>query len=162
MTEFTLHRYEDVSAVSGVGDVAWGVEWPDGAVAVRWPGDNPSTATWSDIRHVEAVHGHSGKTVIRYTEPGDRLAGAYQRIMPFLLVGNWRQPVVVGPHPDHSDRLRLVFLDQATWAFWTALLDGSTEAATHDEVAGEIAHTFITPDGGIWCQYFSPLQEDNQ
>ena len=42
------------------------------------------------------------------------------------------------------------------WAFWTALLDGSTHAATHVEVNGEMEHTFITPDGNVWLVYYTP------
>lgn len=161
MSEAILQRLKDPSGVSGTGAVADIYEAPDGAVAIRWRGPRPSWGLWSDIRDLEAIHGHNGSSLVQYLEP-HRLLSAYQRIMPFLLVGNWRQPLMVGPHPDHTDRLRLVFLDQPTWAFWVALLDGSTDTATHDEVDGEIHHTFITPDGDIWCQYFSPLQEDNQ
>lgn len=160
MTEFTLHRYEDVSTVSGTGDVAWGVEWPDGAVALRWPGEHPSTAVWPDIRDVEAIHGHGGKTVVQYDD-APRLLRAYQRVVPLLLEGH-RHPFLVGPHPDHMDRLRLVFSNGIAWSFWVALLDGSTFAASHSEVNGEMRHCWISPDGDIWLEHFTPLPNDNE
>lgn len=157
MTEFTLHRYADVSGVSGTGDVAFGVEFPDGAVAVRWPGEHPSTAAWNDIRDVEAIHGHGGSTVVEYSEP-DRLIAAYQRVVPWLLdKGAVAKPMLVAPHPDHPDRLRLVFPNEGNWSFWIDLLGGSVDATTHEEVNGEMQHTWVTPDGNLWLQYFSQI-----
>lgn len=161
MSEFTLHRTHDPSGVSGTGDVAWGCEFPDGAVAVRWPGEHASTAAWSDIRDVEAIHGHGGSTVVTYTDCS-RLVAAYQRVVPWMLSARYHdRPVTCAPHPDHPDRLRCTFKDERVWRFWLALLDGSSDAATHVEVNGEIAHTWISPDGDLWLQWFSPLADDN-
>ena len=62
---FVLYRYEDESGVSGVGLVAWGFQFPDGRVAVRWcSGDIRQTTVWDCIEDVEAIHGHHGKTVL--------------------------------------------------------------------------------------------------
>ena len=152
---FTLHRTEDPSGVSGTGEVAWGIEWPDGAVALRWHGDHPSTAAWEDIRHVEAIHGHNGKTTVTYSDQSGLLA-AYARVVPFLL-HNSRQPLTCREHPDLPGRLRLTFRDEDAWRFWISLLDGSSFAAVHEEVAGEMQHRFTTPDGLIWLTYHSPL-----
>lgn len=158
MTEFTLHRTADPSGVSGLGDVAFGVEFPDGAVAVRWPGDHPSTAAWGDIRDVEAIHGHEGSTLVTYLDK-DRLVRAYGRVMPWLLSARYAdRPITCAPHPDHTDRLRLTFKSKRTWAFWVALFDGSTDAATREEVAGEIQHQWIDPEGDLWLTYHSPIQ----
>lgn len=63
---FELVRSEDPSGVSGLGVVALGVEWPDGMVALHWPGDNPSTAVWASVDAVLNIHGHSGLTVVRW------------------------------------------------------------------------------------------------
>ena len=161
MTEFTLHRYEDVSGVSGTGDVAWGVEWPDGAVAIRWPGEHPSTAVWNDIRDAEDTHGHGGKTVVKYVAVSDRLLDAYQLVMRFLL-NEYTRPITVGPHPDHADRLRLTFLDEPDWRYYVALLDGSTYAATHEEVNGGTRHRWIDPSGSLWLEYSTPLVGDSR
>lgn len=155
MSEFTLYRYEDKSDVSGTGRVAFGVEFPDGAVAVRWPGDHPSTAAWGDIRDVEAIHGHGGSTVVEYADNA-RLLAAYKAVVPWLLEATHSHPKTVAPHPDHPDRLRVTFWDEKAWAFWVALFDGSTHAATHAEVNGEIETTWVSPDGNLWFQYFTP------
>lgn len=67
---FRLVRHEDVSGVSGTGVITHGVEWPDGAVCVRWsvPGMPPSTSVWDSIEHVIAVHGHQGKTEVEWID----------------------------------------------------------------------------------------------
>lgn len=148
MTEFILHRYEDVSGVSGPGTVAWGVEWPDGAVAVRWPGEFPSTAAWEDIRGPEFIHGHGGKTVVMYKDT-DQLLAWYERICKFL-VSEWRRPITCGPHPDMPGKIRLTFDHYSDWRFWISLLDGSSDAAIQEEIDGETQHRWVTPDGLVW------------
>lgn len=65
---FQLYRHIDISYVSGVGVVAWGVQFPDGSVAVRWHGDYPSTVAWNSIADAIAVHGHSGATEVRWID----------------------------------------------------------------------------------------------
>lgn len=151
-----LRRHEDISGISGTGDVAEWVEFSDGAVAVRWHGDHPSTATWGDIRDVEIIHGHKGATEILIDDK-DRLLRAYGRMMPYLLANQpHMRPLMASPHPDHPDRLRVIFASERAWKFWIALFDGSTDAATHDEVDGEIRHQWIDPTGDLWLQYFTP------
>jgi hypothetical protein len=59
---FELHRDEDETGVSGTGVIAWGVEFPDGTVALRWATEERSTSVWASIRGMESVHGHNGKT----------------------------------------------------------------------------------------------------
>ena len=156
MTEFVLQRHEDPSGVSGTGAVAWGCEWPDGAVAVRWPGDHPSTATWGDIRDVEAIHGHNGKTTVTYNDT-EALLGWYERLCRYLC-SHRRQPVTCGPHPDYPSRIRLTFNSYATFAFWVALLDGSTDAAIQEEVDGELQQRWATPDGLVWLTCYSEAE----
>lgn len=157
MSEAILHRHEDPSGVSGLGAVAEIFEANDGAVAIRWRGDRPSWGLWNDIRDLEAIHGHEGKSVVEYLEP-HRLLAAYQLVMPWMLSARYHdRPTVCAPHPDHPDRLRCVFLDERVWRFWIALLDGSTDAASHEEVAGEMRHTWITPDGNVWLVYHTPI-----
>lgn len=75
---FELVRYADISGVSGTGTVAEGCVFTDGSVALRWHGDNPSTAVWPDLESILAVHGHCGATVVRWLDapemepvPGD-------------------------------------------------------------------------------------------
>jgi hypothetical protein len=154
-------RHHDISGVSGTGNVAELAEFSDGAVAVRWHGDHPSTACWNDIRDVEIIHGHQGATEIVFTDYTRLLAG-YQAITPWLLQArDGDRPLTVGPHPDHPDRLRATFADKETWAFFTALLDGSTDAASHVEVNGEIEHTWISADGNVWLVWYSRPSGDD-
>lgn len=69
---FLLRRHQDISGVSGVGDVADGVLWPDGTAVVRWRGDNPSTVHWDRGRaSVELIHGHGGATEIVWLDQDD-------------------------------------------------------------------------------------------
>ena len=65
---FELYREEDESGVSGVGVVAYGVEFPDGVVALRWGSQPASTATYDNIEDMEAIHGHDGKTRVIWCE----------------------------------------------------------------------------------------------
>ncbi|MFG1912418.1 hypothetical protein [Kribbella sp. NPDC048928] len=66
---FRLIRHQDVSGVSGTGPVAEGVQFTDGAVALRWYGDYPTTTVWDGIDSVVAIHGHGGATVIEWLDP---------------------------------------------------------------------------------------------
>lgn len=74
---FVLDRVEDESGVSGTGTVAEGGEFSDGVVVLRWivpPGSDgygfPTSVVFHDkgIESVVAVHGHNGKTRIRYLD----------------------------------------------------------------------------------------------
>lgn len=65
---FVLRRTADVSGVSGTGDVAEGVVFSDGAVAIRWRGARPSTVVWNSIDDAMAIHGHGGATQLVWTE----------------------------------------------------------------------------------------------
>jgi hypothetical protein len=67
---FVLNRDEDVTGVSGTGIVAWGVEFPDGVVALRWKSAWPTSVVFHDrgMEGIEAVHGHGGKTQVLWTD----------------------------------------------------------------------------------------------
>jgi hypothetical protein len=161
MSEAILMRTEDPSGVSGVGAVAEIFEATDGAVAIRWFGEHPSWGLWPEIRVLEAIHGHEGLSTVVYRDP-DRLVRAYKRAMAWMLSARYAdRPVTCDEHPDHPSRLRLTFRAEKPWRFWIGLLDGSSHAATHVEVNGEIRHRWVTPDGDLWLEYFSPLADDN-
>ena len=66
---FRLIRHHDVSGVSGTGPVAEGVQFTDGAVALRWYGDYPTTTVWDGIESVVAIHGHGGATEVEWIDP---------------------------------------------------------------------------------------------
>lgn len=61
---FVLERDTDETGVSGVGTVAWGVAFPDGAAVTRWNAAIAQTCAWQSIADVVAVHGHGGRTRI--------------------------------------------------------------------------------------------------
>jgi hypothetical protein len=69
MRRFVLYRFHDVSGVSGIGPVADGVMFEDGSIALRWRGDNSSTAVWDNEEKLINVHGHNGSTEIRFIDP---------------------------------------------------------------------------------------------
>lgn len=160
-TLYRLDRREDISGVSGEGaEVATICEFASGLVAMHWNSPTPSVTVYTDRRHIEQLHGHSGASTLDIGET--RLEAAYRKVMPLLLTGTTNAPTAVGPHPDLPDRLRLTFKTRSAWRWWVALLDGSTYTASHVEVNGETRHRWIDPSGDIWIEYFSPLQEDNQ
>lgn len=156
---YTLQRHRDVTGISGEGAVATIVEFDDGHTVLHWDTATPSTTVYTDIRHITALHGHEGASTLEPLGP-DRLLAAYQRVMPFLLSVEPRKPLLAAPHPDHPDRLRLVFdTTGIAWAFWVALLDGSTHAAVHEEINGETEHRWVSADGNVWCVYYSPTTQ---
>lgn len=63
MKRFNLERTEDASGVSGTGNVAQGVEFDDGTVAMRWLTATASTALYASMEDVVTIHGHEGRTV---------------------------------------------------------------------------------------------------
>jgi hypothetical protein len=66
MRLFKLVRNEDETGVSGTGEVAGGVIWPDGKVSMRWFTTTASTAFYDSIEDVEEIHGHGGKTQVQF------------------------------------------------------------------------------------------------
>lgn len=66
---FVLRRTVDITGVSGTGDVAEGVEWSDGTVALRWRGKWATTVVWDyGLDALLAVHGHNGSTVVAWLD----------------------------------------------------------------------------------------------
>ena len=155
----TLMRHRDPSGVSGTGPIGTVVEFDSGLVAFHWDTDTPSVTIYTDIRHVLKLHGHEGASILVPIE-ASRLERAYQLVMRFLL-NEYTRPITVGPHPDHADRLRLTFLDEPDWRYYVALLDGSTYAATHEEVNGETRHRWVDPTGSLWLEYSTPLAAED-
>lgn len=66
MKYFALERFEDVSGISGLGFIAEGIIFSDGTVAYRWLSDIATTVFADNIDIVKTLHGHDGKTKIRY------------------------------------------------------------------------------------------------
>lgn len=65
---FHLERREDLSGLSGVGVVAYGIVFPDGRVAMRWDSEVASSVFYDDIEHVHYLHSHEGRTRIIFDD----------------------------------------------------------------------------------------------
>jgi hypothetical protein len=61
---FNLKRIEDESKVSGIGIVAEGAEFSDGTCVLSWLTVMKSVAFYPNIKELERIHGHGGKTII--------------------------------------------------------------------------------------------------
>lgn len=72
MRTFHLNRRVDDTGVSGTGKIAEGVEFTSGQVAMTWLTPYASTALYPNIRHVEVIHGHDGKTEIVWGDNSER------------------------------------------------------------------------------------------
>lgn len=71
MNRFFLYRHEDESGVSGTGYVAEGIVFTGGKCAVSFlPGQLgvSSIIVYESIEDVEKIHGHGGKTEIRWKD----------------------------------------------------------------------------------------------
>ena len=63
---FVLYRIEDETGISGTGVVAEGIEFSDGKCVISWVTEHKSIAIYENIEQVIMIHGHNGKTVIRF------------------------------------------------------------------------------------------------
>lgn len=68
MRRFVLIRTEDLTGVSGTGQVAEGVQFFDGKVVMRWKTDVNSTVFYDSIEDVIYIHGHNGATVVEWID----------------------------------------------------------------------------------------------
>lgn len=59
---FYLQRDEDESGISGTGRVVDGVQFNDGTVVIRWNSETASTAIYKNMKELEFLHSHDGKT----------------------------------------------------------------------------------------------------
>lgn len=64
MRRFQLRRDEDESGVSGTGLVAEGVEFSTGKCALSWLTEFSCVSVYENIKALEHIHGHGGKTVV--------------------------------------------------------------------------------------------------
>lgn len=65
---FHLLRIEDVNGMSGEGVVAEGVEFSNGFAALTWLTHLPCVTVYTSVSIIEKIHGHEGKTVLRYDD----------------------------------------------------------------------------------------------
>jgi len=69
--KFILYRSEDECNVSGTGIVAEGIQFSSGRCVISWITATPSVAVYENIADVEIVHGHGGKTVVKWIDAVD-------------------------------------------------------------------------------------------
>ena len=77
VSPFVLRRHEDVTGVSGTGIVADGALFPAAGhskAVVRWRGERGSTVVWDNLRHVQEIHGHDGRTTVELIPVGELIA----------------------------------------------------------------------------------------
>jgi len=70
---FWLVRTEDISNVSGIGIVADGIVFPDGVAVLRWRTAGGSTGIYDSLESLEKIHGHEGKTKVKFVALSDIL-----------------------------------------------------------------------------------------
>jgi len=68
MKRFVLDRRQDETGVSGTGFVAEGVLFDNGKCALAWLSRYRSVTVFDSIEEVEIIHGHDGKTVVRWID----------------------------------------------------------------------------------------------
>jgi hypothetical protein len=68
MRRFYLKRIEDESGVSGSGVVAEGIEFSDGSCALNWLTHTACHGIYKNIKQLELIHGHGGKTVVEWKD----------------------------------------------------------------------------------------------
>lgn len=66
---FKLIRDEDETGISGTGAVAEGIEFSNGMCAMSWLTAMHSLAVYPNIRQLEAIHGHNGRTRVVFDAP---------------------------------------------------------------------------------------------
>lgn len=66
MRTFRLYRSDDPSGVSGVGFVAEGVQFTSGKCVLAWTTSVQSIAVYDSMADLVAIHGHDGKTSVRW------------------------------------------------------------------------------------------------
>lgn len=68
MRRFHLQRREDPSGVSGTGNVAEGVQFYSGQVALAFHGEFHGVEVWPSIEEAERIHGHGGLTTVEWED----------------------------------------------------------------------------------------------
>lgn len=66
---FALVRHVDDNGVLGAGDIAFGIEFPDGHVVLRSGPAHPATSSWASLDDMLAMHGRDESTGIQWIDP---------------------------------------------------------------------------------------------
>ena len=68
LRRFVLERTADVHDTSGTGEVVEGVQFSNGKVAMTWRTEVASIVIFDSIEQALAVHGHDGRTTVRWLD----------------------------------------------------------------------------------------------
>lgn len=63
-----LVRDEDETGIAGKGVVAEGVQFSNGICAMSWLTAMHSTGIYPNVAQLEAIHGHNGRTKVRFMD----------------------------------------------------------------------------------------------
>jgi hypothetical protein len=68
---FILYRREDETGISGTGIVAEGVQFSTNKCVIAWLSETPSVEVYDTLEEMLHIHGHNGKTVVKWIDtPG--------------------------------------------------------------------------------------------
>ena len=68
MRRFLLIRKEDLSGVSGTGEVAEGAVFSNGLTVIRWLREPYALNIYQNLKDMIQVHGHEGRTQIFFID----------------------------------------------------------------------------------------------
>ena len=68
MKRFFLQRDVDISGVSGIGNVAEGIQFDSDWCAMVWLTPTPAMSWYPNIKAIEDIHGHHGCTKIVWVD----------------------------------------------------------------------------------------------
>jgi hypothetical protein len=68
MRRFTLIRTEDLTGVSGIGEVAEGTLFSSGQVVVHWLREPFAIGLYQSLEDVVRVHGHEGRSQLHFID----------------------------------------------------------------------------------------------
>ena len=68
MRRFRLNRIEDVHGISGTGEVAEGVIFSNGKIAMSWISPFLSVTIFENMEVLKKIHSHAGKTEIVFID----------------------------------------------------------------------------------------------
>ena len=67
---FYLLREEDISGVSGVGLIAFGICFFNGKCVISWLGEHSSLNEYDSLEDLEFIHSHNGSTKVVWIDEG--------------------------------------------------------------------------------------------
>ena len=68
MRRFVLIRVEDLTGVSGTGEVAEGTVFSSGLAVIRWLREPYAMGVYQTLEDVISVHGHEGRTQLQFID----------------------------------------------------------------------------------------------